>query len=114
MALLNSDELPPDTPRANGSTIHDEETDPSWLRGRILADEAINTERHEETKVRLDAQDRMLVELKAAVEKLSGAAPSQRERYFAWILLTVATTLLGVLAKRWGVDFDPSTVQLPR
>jgi ferric-dicitrate binding protein FerR (iron transport regulator) len=89
----NLDEESPITPR--GSVLHP--NDPDWLRGRVLADEALNDARHAEVIKRLDATNKELAEVKADVAELSKQAPSAWEKRAAYFLAVLVVAILGKL-----------------
>lgn len=84
-------------------------SEPDWIHGRLLADEALADKRHREVTAQLQALKDGQAAIVARLDSFGRQAPSEREKYAAYILATVMTVILGYLAKRVGVDLD----QLP-
>lgn len=116
------------------SSLHDEEptkpgsdppeaepiaSDPAWLRGRLLADEAVYARKFKEVRADIaEAKAELRAEILAVrseIKSFGAQAPSVTEKYVAYAIATVMTVILGYLAKRVGLDLDPSQLpQLPR
>lgn len=86
-------------------------SEPDWLHGRLLADEALADKRYREVKAELQSLKEGQASILARLDSFGRQAPSEREKYAAYIIATIMTVILGYLAKRVGVDLDPS--QLP-
>jgi len=108
MVRLDDGHETEDTPTSGKAWV----SEPEWVRGRVLADEALNDKRHLEVKAELQQLKQGQATIIARLDSIGTQAPSAREKYAAYIIATVMTVILGYLAKRVGLDLDPS--QLPQ